>query len=68
MKGESSMSRIDNLKLSYQQAQNKKLAIEANSQQLRIKRANIDKQLQANEKKIEKLNFFLEKTEQTLQG
>lgn len=62
------MSRIDNLKLSYQQAQNKKLAIEANSQQLRIKRANIDKQLQANEKKIEKLNFFLEKTEQTLQG
>lgn len=62
------MSRIDNLKLSYQQAQNKKLAIEANSHQLKIKKANIERQLLANEKKIEKLNFFLEKTEKTLQG
>lgn len=62
------MSRIDNLRTSYEQAKLKKSQIEANSAALLKKRDNIDKQLQANQEKVKKLNFFLEKTQQTLEG
>lgn len=62
------MSRIDNLRTSYEQARLKKSQIEANSAALLKKRDNIDKQLQANQEKVKKLNFFLEKTQQTLEG
>lgn len=62
------MSRIENLHSSYEQAKLKKKAIEANSAALLKKRNNIEKQLKANQEKIRKLNFFLEKTQQAIEG
>jgi len=62
------MSRIENLHSSYEQAKLKKEAIEANSAALLKKRNNIEKQLKANQEKIRKLNFFLEKTQQAIEG
>lgn len=60
------MSKIDNLRNSYNQALAKKKAIEANSQALEQKLANIQQQLQQNRDKVGKLNFFLEKTEKDI--
>jgi peptidoglycan hydrolase CwlO-like protein len=60
------MSKIDNLRNSYNQALAKKKAIEANSQALEQKLANIQQQLQQNRDKVKKLNFFLEKTEKDI--
>lgn len=60
------MSKIDNLRNSYNQALAKKKAIESNSKALEQKKANIEFQLQQNRAKVEKLNFFLEQTEKTI--
>lgn len=60
------MSKIDNLRNSYNQALAKKKAIESNSKALEQKKANIEFQLQQNRAKVEKLNFFLEETEKTI--
>lgn len=60
------MSKIDNLRNSYNQALAKKKAIESNSKALEQKKANIEFQLQQNRAKVVKLNFFLEQTEKTI--
>lgn len=62
------MGKIDNLRSSYEQAKLKRDAIMANSEALSKKKENIDKQLEANQIKLQKLNFFLAKTLETLEG
>lgn len=60
------MSKIENLRNSYNQALAKRKAIESNSKALEAKLANIQHQLQQNQEKVRKLNFFLEKTEKDI--
>lgn len=62
------MSKIENIRKSIEDAKRKIAAIEANSAALEVKKANIDKQLKANQDKRQKLMFFLEKTTKTLES
>lgn len=59
------MGKKENIALQRQQALAKKQAIEANSVALRSKLENIQKQLQANEEKIKKIDFFLKQLGET---
>lgn len=62
------MSRIENIQKSYTEAKRKLEAVKANTTSLIQKREHIDLQLKANQEKIKKLTFFLEKTEKTLES
>lgn len=64
----SNVSRKENLQNMLKQAEAKKLALIANSEGLKSKKERIEVQLLKNEKKIKKLNFFLEKTKKILEG
>jgi len=61
------MSRIENIQKSYEEALRKRKAVEANTAALVKKKKQIDLQIEANQEKIKKLTFFLEKTEKTLE-
>lgn len=50
----------DNIALQRQQALAKRQAIEANSTTLQTKIRNIQSQLQANEEKVKKIDYFLQ--------
>lgn len=58
----------ENLQIQIQQAEAKRRAVLENTEQLKAKRSQIDIQIEANNRKVERLNFFLEKTKKTLEG
>lgn len=58
----------ENLQIQIQQAEVKRRAVLENTEQLKAKRSQIDIQIEANNRKVERLNFFLEKTKKTLEG
>lgn len=60
--------KLENLQKQIQQAEAKKRAILENSEQLESKKQRIEEQIAKNSEKIEKIDFFLEKTRSSLQG
>lgn len=62
------MSRIENLKKQYIEANAKKKSIESHIAAMEVKKRNIDISIEADRRKLEKLNFFLSKTLQTIQS
>lgn len=60
--------KLENLQNQIQQAEAKKRAILENSKQLESKKQRIEEQIAKNSEKIDKIDFFLEKTKSSLQG
>lgn len=61
-------SKRENLLKQIEQAEAKRKAVVENTKHLLEKKAQIEKQITANQKKIGKLDFFLTKTKESLQG
>lgn len=62
------MNRRDNLLQQISRAEQKLSTIRDNVQHLEEKRNNIDKSIAAQKAKMDKIQFFLEKTRKTLEG
>lgn len=60
------MSKRDNIIQQINLAKAKLINIENNTSQLQKKKQNIEKQIVANQEKARKIQFFLEKAQQTL--
>lgn len=61
-------SRRENLLKQIEQAEAKRAAVVENTQRLLEKKAQIEKQISANQAKVGKLDFFLTKTKESLQS
>lgn len=62
------MSKRENILQQISLAKAKLANIERNTRQLEEKKVNIDRQIAANQVKARKIQFFLEKTQQTLES
>lgn len=61
------MTKNENIQMSIEMAEKKLKSIDSNISQLRAKIGGLEAQIAANEKKKEKIRFFLTKSQKTIQ-
>lgn len=62
------MTRKENILLQIKQAEVKLETLNRNIENLETKKRNIDQQIQSQRVKVEKIQFFLEKAQKTIEG